>query len=243
MLRTNSLLAIPVLAALLVPAKADDFQPPMGGAGGVPFNLACPDRTYLAGMWVHVGDDVDRLTGVCAGLAPDGSRGAFTELPAVGGPGGGEGQPLICPTSHPFVKAIAVSWEGRETVILNSVSLTCLPMHPDSRQAAVSISVAGPQDRNDPGFLDDLAGFVSDVVSVVEDAATVMYLGAYGATYSFVVYGEPIPHFSDEHGGGRPPSPTEGWNQGMSAASCTEGHTVSGMTGRAGKWVDAVGVV
>jgi hypothetical protein len=232
-------------------AEGDQYLPTLGGPGGGSAVAECPPRTYLVGFAANVGDDFDSIEPLCAGLRLDGSRSEVFALDRYGGPGGNPQPPALCPPEAGFVKGIAVSWEGMETIVVNTAHVLCLPMWPQPNDRPIALGAAGPIGTNETTILDDIGDFVEDVVDVVVSYTLTMGTGAWGWTYmafdsetrrdaisttANVLMYQQLPSE-------RPPHPQEGWNWGQNAVGCLPGMTAGGLTIRAGLWLDAVGIV
>lgn len=94
-----SVLALGLLAS---PAAADPpayTGEPIGGPGDIQNTIVCPPGQYLKGLRGRTGDWVDRLTIICTQLKPGGIVGGSKSTESVGGNGGSDDLPALCPAS------------------------------------------------------------------------------------------------------------------------------------------------
>ena len=106
-------------------ARADAYLPPIGGAGGGQYVTPCPAGQNLGGFQLRTGDDVDAMRPACViSVGPAEISAPPVSTPWTGGSGGGE-RWVVCPAVTPIVIGMEVSWEGVDTVTVNSIHLYC----------------------------------------------------------------------------------------------------------------------
>lgn len=121
-----AVLAPSMIIALPTHAQADAILTPIGGRGGSHFIGRCPDRKYLTGFDLRVGDDVDAIRPLCVSAHASASVGAIEPYRfSFGGTGGGGDVRVICRSDAPIVAGIRVGYEGAQTQIVNNIHLFC----------------------------------------------------------------------------------------------------------------------
>ncbi|SOD22142.1 hypothetical protein SAMN06297164_3366 [Nitrosomonas ureae] len=105
--------------------KAEIILPPQGGPGGDYLESRCKESSYLVGINLRIGDDIDQAQAVCSSISMEGKLQNPTSFgqPLLGGEGGSP-QSIICPKDK-AVKGLHIESEGEETVIVNSIGLYC----------------------------------------------------------------------------------------------------------------------
>ncbi|MGD9923385.1 MAG: hypothetical protein AB7V13_18365 [Pseudorhodoplanes sp.] len=95
---------------------------PIGGTGGGPFRILCPDRQVLVGFSMRLGSAMDAIGPICARMRKSGKTLRPTTVPAFTGGGGGAGQVVACPFNS-FVHNLNVFVDRCE--IVNHVEIRC----------------------------------------------------------------------------------------------------------------------
>jgi hypothetical protein len=101
--------------------------PAIGGRGPHAIQGECPRFSYLAGLDLRVGHDVDQVAAICREWPADGSPGALTHLPVAGG-GGGEPVRFLCPESEPYVRQLKIAARGKDRLLVNRLEMWCSTM-------------------------------------------------------------------------------------------------------------------
>lgn len=92
----------------------------IGGSGGNPFSDDCPDDSFLTGLALRTGDDVDAVHQLCLGVDDRRDFQTFWH-----GGTGGTLKVLLCPPTTPAVIGLFVAAEGETTVVVNNVHVYC----------------------------------------------------------------------------------------------------------------------
>src|SRR5664280_651939 len=92
----------------------------IGGPGGDPFSDDCPDGSFLTGLALRTGDDVDAVRQLCLGV--DDRRDFQT---VWHGGTGGTLKVLLCPPATPAVIGLDVAAEGQATIVVNNIHVYC----------------------------------------------------------------------------------------------------------------------
>ncbi|MEO6365674.1 MAG: hypothetical protein ABIO38_06475 [Luteimonas sp.] len=111
-------------AALSGHAWADQTLDAMGGPGGGAFTARCPDGELLAGFELRAADDVDAIRPLCVTAYGPRSTSAASDSAWHGG-NGGKTEYVVCPHQTPIVRGMYVLSEGADTIIINSIHLSC----------------------------------------------------------------------------------------------------------------------
>jgi len=147
-----------VLTGTVAPLRASAGEwssPVIGGGGGDPFSVRCEPGEYLIGLDARVGDDLDQVGSVCAKAKHDGTRKERSASRGGGGGAGGAPERLVCPDDAPFVRSLAVSVEGMDSMMVNGVQVECGPLAgPLPRRVAGYnlLSASGPIHRGGGGI-------------------------------------------------------------------------------------------
>jgi hypothetical protein len=146
-------LAVAALVACCAagPAFGQQLQrvDPVGGSGGAPFEILCPDGYVMAGIALRAGDRVDAVAPVCAQAFNAQQLDQQTRAVAAswaGGPGGTERQ-LGCPAGYPGVSSIAVQL-FRDGRFVDGLSLHCQRVsHDPKTRLGDRFNGVSPQER------------------------------------------------------------------------------------------------
>lgn len=225
-----------------VQAQPDSQLRVMGGGGGSPFVARCPQDQHLAGFRLRAGDDIDAIRPICAayiaetetytyyfwGQATQRERQKYAAGPPVphasmfGGPGGREVD-LLCPSEKPLVTGMRIEIEGRNTQTINSIQLFCWggeggigidsETFPLAEFRAPELVSIIPSVR--PGFAKDVQHCPGAVKKAYVNGGTI-----YDSRSGTFVKGS----------SGYQPDPEPGL-------------VAVGISGRSGKWLDAVGLI
>jgi hypothetical protein len=115
-----------VIIALTAHAQADAILEPIGGRGGSHFVGRCPEKKYLIGFDLRVGDDVDAIRPLCVSAYAPAQVGAIEPYRfSFGGAGGGGDVRLACRNDTPIVAGIRIGYEGDQNQIVNNIHLFC----------------------------------------------------------------------------------------------------------------------
>lgn len=110
----------------LAPARATMTET-IGGPGGAPYSLVCPNSTFLVGFYAKAGGWVDSLGLLCAAYTPaTGKMQNSTRGPSTGGPGGSP-QEVYCVPGEAMT-GIGVAFTrggGLERQYTNTVDVFC----------------------------------------------------------------------------------------------------------------------
>jgi hypothetical protein len=137
-----ALLASAMIIALPAQAQADAILEPIGGKGGSHFVGRCPDRKYLTGFDLRVGDDIDAIRPLCVTAYGSAKIGAIEPYRfSFGGTGGGGDVRVMCRNDAPIVAGIRVGFEGVHTQIVNNIHLFCGLAATDHRLAQYPAAV------------------------------------------------------------------------------------------------------
>ncbi len=127
--------AVLALAMLLLlfaaPARAT-MTGVMGGPGGGPYSLVCPNNTFLVGFYAKAGAWVNSLGLLCAAYVPaTGKMQTFSRGPSTGGPGGSPQEAYCYPGEG--MTGIGVAFTrggGLERQYTNTVDVFCPTPNP-----------------------------------------------------------------------------------------------------------------
>jgi hypothetical protein len=227
-------------------ALAETSLPPLGGSGGGDFTVRCPANQNLAGVRLRVGDDVDAIQPLCRTytLSPyleeetiyptpeSGARERTVErfkvelgslqAPSdfIGGSGGGGVVDVLC--KDDVVTGILVGDEGVYTQTVNRLGVFC--------------------DFDERSWTLDQSGNVTSCRYSSEARSKVIAESGGAGRSGWTLDPE------DEFEGPKAHA-NEGFfsddevTKGEHDQHCPCGQVAVGITGRAGKWVDAVGLV
>ena len=219
--------------------------PPLGGDGGGQFTARCPQNQYLAGVRLRVGDDVDAILPLCRtyGLSPyletetvfgvygdertaqkrtverwKAELGPIEPYPDfIGGSGGSRIVDVLC--KNDIVTGFLVGDEGVYTRTVNRLGVFC-----DLQAQAWSSDRAG--------------NLTSCEYSTASRSREISEEKPYGWTLT------PVDEFE-----GPEATANEGFfsddevSRGEADQHCSCGQAAVGIAGRAGKWLDAVGLI
>jgi hypothetical protein len=112
------------VTAFACSASADEYMMPIGGPGGGRFDGHCSSDSLLVGFELRAADDVNAIRPLCATALGPAAIGGIDES---GWHGGSGGRPVnvMCPAHKPIVMGLSVHAEGMDTVVVNSIDLTC----------------------------------------------------------------------------------------------------------------------
>lgn len=100
----------------------------VGGGGGNPFTLNCPDGKVLVGIRGRAGSFIDSIRGVCKRFDEIGN-GTGTETTAlVGGTGGTSNYELRCPSGE-----VVVGLKARAAWLVDRLQIVCGAINEDGR--------------------------------------------------------------------------------------------------------------
>src|SRR5262249_35700496 len=123
------LLQIVILSFLFLSAAksicADTVLKPIGGGGGGPFIVYCPDGQNLTGFELGAADDVDAIRPICAVSYGPNEIGTPAAVGGWFGGSGGRRLNLLCPSSAPIVMGMDVTAEGVDHMIVNNIHMYC----------------------------------------------------------------------------------------------------------------------
>lgn len=214
--------------------------PPLGGGGGGYFTARCPGNQYLAGVRLRVGDDVDAIQPLCVPYnrvdyierehVADKYGGYYREVEKsrlepiapyhdfIGGPGGGGPVDVVC--KDDVVTGILVGDEGVYTRTVNRLGVFCefnvRAWRSDSSGKLVSCEYSSAYRSSVIAGPGGPGGWELDPEAEFEGPEAQDSRG----------------FFSDDE-----------VSRGEADQHCPCGQAAVGITGRAGKWLDAVGLI
>jgi hypothetical protein len=107
-------------------AEREWRAPAIGGEGPHSIRGECPRFSYLAGLDLRGGHDIDAVGAICREWRADGTPGALSNLPVAGGPSGYP-ERYLCPESEPYVRRLQIGARGT-TLVVGRIQMWCAPM-------------------------------------------------------------------------------------------------------------------